>query len=266
MAPNRTEDLFLSTLPFADLNAGAVLAGARNFRDLGGHRAAGGARIRHGRVFRSGHLGRLAAEDIALLGARLGPALRVVDLRGLAERATAPCGVPGATVHSLPIEPSLMALLTQRQAAGETVSPALVHELMLDAYRGFVRRAAPQFAGFLRQLLESDGRTPLVLHCTAGKDRTGFACAMLLEALEVPRETILQDYLHTNTRMDPKRSGGALPPELMRVLRSVRPEFLDAAYAAIAQDHGSVEAYLRDALGVGARERAALRALYLQPA
>ena len=93
------------TLPLA-------LTGAPNFRDLGGYRSADGRSVRHHRLFRSDHLAHLAPADLQALANALGPAVRVLDLRGEAERATAACAIPGATVHSLPIEPTVVQKLT----------------------------------------------------------------------------------------------------------------------------------------------------------
>src|SRR4051794_41672383 len=93
--------------PFADRTAGTVLAGAPNFRDLGGARAADGRSVRHGCVFRSGHLGELHPGDVAALQQHLGEDVCVVDLRGASERTKLACVLPRATVRSVPIEPSV---------------------------------------------------------------------------------------------------------------------------------------------------------------
>ncbi len=106
---------------------------------------------------------------------------------------------------------------------------------------------------------------PLVIHCTAGKDRTGFACALILHTLGVSRDTISEDYLLTNQfyRRDPNHSTD-LPDEIRQVLGSVREAFLDAAFEAIDADYGDLETYLRDGLGLDKAERAHLEARYLQ--
>ena len=135
---------------------------------------------------------------------------------------------------------------------------------MEHTYHAFVHHNADRFAALFALLLESD--QPLVFHCTAGKDRTGFAAAMILLALGVPREVVMQDYLLTNThyRM-PNPANSELPREALQVLWRVQQEFLDAALKAVDTDFGGVQRYLVNKLHIGPREQARLAALYLQP-
>ncbi|HET6827674.1 MAG TPA: tyrosine-protein phosphatase, partial [Ramlibacter sp.] len=128
---------------------------------------------------------------------------------------------------------------------------------------GFVRTSTHRFAQFFGHLLESD--EPTVFHCTAGKDRTGFAAALVLHALGATREEVMRDYLLTNERLNtaPLR-GTLLPAHVADVLLRVQPEFLDAAFEAIAQDYGSLQSYLADGLRLGVPEMQRLRELYLQ--
>ena len=109
-----------------------------------------------------------------------------------------------------------------------------------------------------------EDRAPLVIHCTAGKDRTGFACALILHSLGVTDDLIAEDYLLTNRfyRRDPTASSD-LPEEVRQVLASVEASFLAAGFEAISAEYGDLESYLGDALGLGARERATLQARYL---
>lgn len=248
-------------LPFAARQGGAALRGAPNFRDLGGLTSGKGGEVRHGHVFRSGHLGDLQPEDIRLLQSQLGVSPCVIDLRGAAERSTWHCVLPGAVVYSLPVEPTVSARLVERQGAGELVTPEVAAGFMRNAYRGFVARTAPQLRAIVLHLLEDDAR-PLVLHCHAGKDRTGYMAAMLLTALDVPRSAVLEDYLCTNERVSP-RDAGRFPPEIMRVLTSVRSDYLEAALETIDQDHGGPEAYLQHRAGLTPAQLVALRARLL---
>ena len=130
---------------------------------------------------------------------------------------------------------------------------------MRDSYRGYVEHNTPRFRALFAHLLED--RAPLVIHCTAGKDRTGFACALILHTLGVADDVIAEDYLLTNRfyRRDPSASSD-LPDEVRQVLGTVQPTFLAAAFQTIDAGYGSLDNYLRDGLGIGAAERDALRA------
>jgi protein-tyrosine phosphatase len=249
---------------FAARSAGAVLAGAPNFRDLGGYEAADGRRVRHGRVFRSGHLGRLVPEDIELLSHRLGPRVRVIDLRGSEERVSAPCTLPGASVHSLPFEPAVAKRLEARTAQGLPLTADATRQFMHDAYRTFVRQYRPQLAAFFGHVLALEDDEPLVVHCAAGKDRTGLACALLLSALGVPRDTVMDDYLHTAERFPYQPRAGRFPLQVMQVIAATEAGFLDAALGAIDEDFGGVEGYLREGLGLTNTQFEELRDLLLE--
>lgn len=237
------------------------LSGASNFRDLGGYTGAGARPVRWRRLFRSDHLAALTPEDAEVF-ASLG-VTRVFDFRGTEERAAVSYELPGVAQHSLPIEPTVVQRMKDLLDAGERVTPEHTVVLMQHTYRAFVNDNAERFASLFAHLLESD--QPLVFHCTAGKDRTGFAAALILLALDVPREVVMQDYLLTNDlyRM-PELPGARAPREVLNVLWRVQQEFLDAALHAVDVEHGGVQNYLSRALGVGEAERAQLRHWYLQ--
>ena len=242
-----------------------ILAGAPNFRDLAGqpaYRGLHGRRLRQGRVYRSDHLGQLQPADLQRLQETLGVGVRVVDLRGVQERASAPCAIPGARVLSVPIEPTIVQKLTDLLAAGHELTTGETVALMQDTYRGFVRGNTLRFAELFSHVLEGDP-SPIVFHCTAGKDRTGFAAALLLRALGVPHDVVLEDYLLTNERLQARAHTTAVPPQVAHVLHQVQPEFLDAAFDAVAQDHGDLETYFRAGLGLGDAEQTRLRELLL---
>jgi protein-tyrosine phosphatase len=237
------------------------LAGASNFRDLGGYVTRDGRPVRWRQIFRSNHLGHLTDEDVAIvrtLGIR-----SAFDFRGSEERTAALCGMSDVTVHSLPVEPTVVAALRTIAAGGTPLSTDHAVEVMRDSYRGYVQENTQRFRSLFAHLLEE--RAPLVIHCTAGKDRTGFACALILHALGVPEDVISEDYLLTNRfyRRDPTASSD-LPDHVRQVLGSVQASFLAAAFEAIDADYGDLESYLHDGLGLGKAERAHLEARYLQ--
>jgi protein-tyrosine phosphatase len=104
-----------------------------------------------------------------------------------------------------------------------------------------------------------------VIHCTAGKDRTGFASALILHALGVPDDIIAEDYLLTNQHY--KRDATAatdLPDDVRNAIGSVETSYLAAAFEAVGEEYGDLETYLRDGLKLGTAERTALQARYLQ--
>ena len=247
----------MSDSPARHLN----LAGASNFRDLGGYRTRDGRIVRWRQIFRSNHLGHLTAADIEVLRP-LGLKC-AFDFRGTEERAEAVCGLSEIAVHSLPVEPTVVASLRARCANGTPLSPADALDVMCDSYRNYVRDNTASFRALFAHLVED--RAPLVIHCTAGKDRTGFACALILHALGVPEALIAEDYLLTNRfyRRDPSASSD-LPDDVRQVLGSVQSSFLAAAFDAISADYGDLESYFSRGLGLGERERESLAERYLE--
>jgi protein-tyrosine phosphatase len=236
------------------------LEGASNFRDLGGYPASSGRMVRWRQIFRSNHLGHLTEADIEVvrgLGVR-----SAFDFRGLEERAAAVCAVKEIAVHSLPIEPTVVAALRARLAAG-SLSATDALEIMRESYRNYVRLNTHSFRALFGHLLAD--RAPLVIHCTAGKDRTGFACALVLHALGVAEDVIAEDYLLTNRfyRRDPS-SGTDLPENVRQAIGSVEASFLAAGFEALQADYGDLENYLKEGLGLGPQERTELKARYLQ--
>ncbi len=239
------------------------LQGASNFRDLGGYRGHGGKALRWRSVFRSDHLADLSAQDHAALQ-RLGLA-HAVDFRGVGERAALSYDLPGVRQHLLSIEPTVIQRMQSILGAGQALTAQDTTALMQDTYRGFVHDNAPRFAALLQLLLAQEA--PLVFHCTAGKDRTGFAAAVFLLALGVPRETVMQDYLLTNTLYRPPAIlQSHAPQEALQVLWSVQENFLNAALDMVDAQYGSVQTYLREVLGLDAAAQAALAQRFLQAA
>lgn len=242
------------------------LEGAANFRDIGGYPTKDGRHVKWGQVYRSNTLARLTAADfqkVNALGVRL-----VCDLRTDEERAIEPTlWVGTAPVFVNSPKASLGANLSELFGKGP-----LTAESMRATFIGFYGQMHEQYAGEYRELFKRllAGETPMLMHCSAGKDRTGVGSALVLSALGVPRDIVVADYamsetlLGTSLTINPDDPDAAmfarLPPEVIRVLMRTEPAYIEATFAAIEKQYGSVDAYLETALGVGPKERAALRA------
>ncbi|HWK44542.1 MAG TPA: tyrosine-protein phosphatase [Stellaceae bacterium] len=234
-----------------------VLEGATNFRDLGGYATDEGRTLRWGMVYRADGLGRLTDRDhdrLAGLGIR-----SVVDFRCDAERARLPNRLPtdlAGRTHHLSIEPGRRDVLLAHLDA-KTAKPEHGRDHMIDVYRSFPIEHAAQFRRFFELLLD-DEAVPLVFHCAAGKDRTGFAAALFLMALGVHAETVRADYLLTNRHWR-NVSPGLLPPDVLAPIIAADLDYLDAGLAAIDHAHGSIDAFFEQCLGLDAGNRARLR-------
>jgi protein-tyrosine phosphatase len=242
------------------------LEGAQNFRDLGGYPAAGGRRVRWGRVFRSDSLSSLSDADLARLE-RLGLRL-VCDFRGDAECEDEP--------NRLASRPPF---LYWRQPLGDrNVQPAewrrrfesgdfgeIDASWLTRSYRGMIDECAPQLGAVFRRLAREDG-LPAVLHCTAGKDRTGVSSALLLLLLGVPRELVIEDYaltsLYTGDRIRAAErffSGRGIEPDRVRALLGSEPGTLAAALDHLDETHGGAARWARERAELEDSELAALR-------
>lgn len=244
------------------------LVGAPNFRDIGGYRTGPGGAVMSGRVFRSGTLDHLLEADVAVLDA-LG-VRRVVDLRREAERpASTPVWVAAraATVRvsHVPIGGSVAHLrsMAARMLAGEVTSFSVSD--MVDVYVSVLENHPDEFAAALRAIIETDGA--VVVHCTAGKDRTGVAVALLLATLGVSEHDIVEDYA-----LSQERYSDALLAELegkfaemsvnladVRTFFDARAEVMAGLLRYIERTYGDAEGFLTDRAGLDTDEIAALR-------
>lgn len=254
------------------------LEGVLNFRDFGGYAGADGRAVSRGRLFRSAHLARASARDLETIGA-LDLAL-VADLRRPLERAAEP-GPWGGAGRPRVLETALVdgddGLPPHagyfREETGVTSDG--VRAYMLDVYARipFVAHHAPVFTDVFRSLAEEGG--PLLVHCAAGKDRTGVLCALILDALGVDEAAIVADYEMTNHVVDldriaahaaeraSARYGVKASPEAMAPMACVSADYLAEAWRAIREQCGSLAAYRRDVLGVTPEAEAGLRARLL---
>jgi protein-tyrosine phosphatase len=253
------------------------LNGLPNFRDFGGHPTVDGRRVRTRVLYRSQAFGGATEQDLEYL-AGLGIRL-VCDLRSEMERHKAqdrwPTGAAPARLY-LDIRNDARAGHSELiDTIRSQPNPAGVHRGMMLIYRGMPAAFAPVLPQLFEQLLDPD-HLPMVIHCHAGKDRTGFICALILAALGVDREPILADYLLTAQRIDRMRLslelvdtfsafvGVPLTAEALQVALDVRPEFLDAAMQSLDVGYGGVDGYLQTVGKLSASARDQLRRNLLQ--
>ncbi len=243
---------------------GLHLATAPNFRDIGGYRTADGRWVRMGLAWRSDQLDRLDDADLATV-ARLAPAL-VADLRTDEERRRGADRLPPSAQG---LVEDVMADSPPGGAGFLTVkSPEAAADLMIAVNRQFVAlgSARAAYRGLFARLAGAPGG--VVYHCSAGKDRTGWASAVLLTALGVPRETVIEDYLASNAYLTAKNQAmfARMPPAQaanITPVMTVRRVYLEAAFDEATRRYGSFDAYLDQALGLDAAAVARLKARYL---
>ena len=240
-----------------------TLEGGCNFRDIGGYATAEGRTVKWGQVFRAGVLTYFTPADhgpLQQLGIRT-----ICDLRRDEERHREPCRWPdaGATPlfwgddHNMPT--------VRGFAAKRPSTSAGMRDAMMDVYRALPAWMAPRIRGLFDCL--STGRAPVVVHCAAGKDRTGVAIAVLLRSLGVPASTVLEDYLLTNeagnfeafiqSRRDSHLGLAdahmpllSMPDDVRRVLFVADADYLEAANRQIDTVHGGLDQYLRTVVGL----------------
>jgi protein-tyrosine phosphatase len=248
-----------------------ALQGTPNFRDFGGYRAAGGHRVRRGHLFRSGHLSYLTSGDVErVAGLELD---LVCDFRQLEEQRTSPSILPEQRpprIVSLPIIPGSNERFFERIGAGLGDRGAMF-QFMLEINVDFALSQSAAYTQMFEEILAvPDAR--FLIHCAAGKDRTGFAAAVFLLALGVPEALVVEDYLLTGQYFEPRRELARIrdkyglsdvPEEGVMPMLEVHLDYIRAALDAIAGNYGSVEAYLAAELGVGPAELAELRRRYL---
>jgi protein-tyrosine phosphatase len=252
-----------------------VLDGAQNFRDLGGYAAEDGRHVRWGLLYRSDNLSQLSDADLERVG---GLGIRLVcDFRSEEEKAEEPDRLPAEdppAVAALPIfdESFSPASLREKLTSGG-LGDLDLRQLLTDANRLFATRFAGQYAAMFERITRPEN-LPALVHCTAGKDRAGFASAVILRTLGVPEETVYADFLLTNhyTGRKIERTLWTLrifslfrvDPEQVRPVLGVERAYLEAAFDEIEKEHGSFDAYRREALGLDDAETNAFRELALE--
>lgn len=257
--------------------------GLKNARQLGGYIGVDGRRVRDGLLIRTEGLDKLSEEAANALAEKYSVSY-VVDFRMGYERAlAADQTIPGVenewiSVYEMdmtdPENVALMKRISQLDSALQKSVEYAKTGKLASLYTDILlsERGQQGYARFFDILLEADG--PVLWHCTHGKDRTGVAAALVLYALGVDEDTIMQDFLLTNTVYQDEiaqleaglKAAGydeALVGEAQAMV-GVKGEYLEAAFDAVKREYGSVEAYLRDQLGVSDEKLSRLREKYLE--
>ena len=247
------------------------LEGANNFRDLGGYPLADGFVFRSGKIYRSDHLAHLTDSDQQFLG-DIG-LKTVVDFRRRIEREENPDRIVDAAIQQLwlPVEAEGVDVISIRRRMEEgSVSEEDARNYLIDANESFVRNHRGVFSEFLHLLLD-EANYPIVFHCSAGKDRAGFAAVLTLLSAGASHETVMHDYLATN-HCNANYVNGILDglsdnpklnvaPEAIQTLMQVQPAFLQRAFDTISTDFGHVDQFLAQGLDFGPEKQQRVKAL-----
>ncbi|MFD9307381.1 tyrosine-protein phosphatase [Streptomyces sp. NPDC060048] len=229
------------------------LEGAANFRDAGGYRTTSGQWVKMGEIYRSDALDKLTGDDLAKLQ-RL-RVKTVFDLRTESERTKDADKVPaGATYVVADVFAGAPPFQSMPTSPDEAVKAMVDAERAMVGGEGGKKAYTRVFEG-----MERDRDRAVLFHCTAGKDRTGWANASLLTALGVPGETVMADYLASN---DYRKAANdavlshlpAAQAAVYKPMLDVRPEYLNAGYEEVEAAYGTFDNYLGNGLGIDARE------------
>tara|TARA_B100001989_G_scaffold212379_1_gene162036 strand:- start:60 stop:947 length:888 start_codon:yes stop_codon:yes gene_type:complete len=230
--------------------------GTSNTRELGGYKTEDGRSLKWGVLYRSDKLSELTDADqeyLLQLGIK-----RVIDFRSSEEKQNEPDQLPSTIKYiEMPIEadgairPKVEAIL--KGDLNEDVGAILV-----ETNKEFISDFSGVYKGFIESLIEN--QEPTLFHCTAGKDRAGFAAALVLLAVGVPEKIVIEDYMKTNKYTEETiqdyinkinlYSLGSVDAEILRPLLGVEERFIRAALDEIKQKYGSVENFIRDELKI----------------
>ncbi|PCI63363.1 MAG: hypothetical protein COB37_05230 [Kordiimonadales bacterium] len=255
------------------------LGGVKNFRDMGGYKAQDGRIMKWGRIFRSGKLSDLTETCGTEMLAR--DIETVIDFRSEPEKERHPVHWPNGWIpdyRPAPIGGNASAWIKELYATlAETEFPAeALRDQFIKAFQTIPIDNAAGLKTFFDTLIDHHKGNAVLFHCTAGKDRTGIAGALLMKALGVNDEQIMEDFLLTNQAVGLEatsvgvaewistKAGKTIAPKDVMPLVGVEPDFLIAAFKSIEANHGSIESYLRDTMGLSAARKQTLKNLFLQ--
>lgn len=247
-----------------------------NFRDLGGHTTTDGRRVAKGRLLRSGHLGQASESDLAILS---GYGLRrIFDFRTASdiEAEGADRLPPGAESVRLPMpDPArggdIRKLMQENspERIPEIFGNGRAEAMMRESAAGLVRERREPYSLFLKALARHDA-FPALFHCSAGKDRAGWAGSVVLLTLGVPEDEVVEQYLLSNRAAQAIIDRNRVPGRehwgsgVLAPLIGVRAEYIEASFEAVRQEWGDFDGYLRDGLRITDAEREAIRSHLLE--
>ena len=251
-----------------------LLEGATNFRDLGGYLTEDGREVKWGLFYRSDNLHNLTDADLEKVS-ELGIHL-VCDFRGPEEKEEEPDRLPTVNppaVAELEIwDPSFSAAGFREKLESGNLGDHDLGEILVEGNRLFAGKFSDRYAAMFELIMQPEN-LPVLVHCTAGKDRAGFASALILRTLGVPLETIYDDYLLTNYYSAEKIARAVfmiraaslfqVDEDQLRAVVGVERRFLEAGFDGINEQYGSFENYRREALEIDDKQLAALRKLAL---
>lgn len=249
------------------------LEGAGNFRDLGGYPTSDGRHVRWGIFYRAGHLHNLTNRDMAYLdGLNLS---RIVDFRGPYEKNEKPDRIlKGAIYLHYPVDVAGSDLKDRIMGVIKGKARLDISDYLMGVNIEFASTYTPVFSEWMLDLARNPDASPQVFHCTAGKDRAGFAAAILLRTLGVPEETVVDDYMKTNEysadyidntiRKVRTRSLFRNDGEVLRPILGVEKRYLENAFNTIDEKWGDFETYVQDGLGLNDADIESLRDRFLE--
>ena len=249
-----------------------------NTRDIGGMETLDNRQIVTGKLFRSGQLSDLSLSDQEKLK-ELGPI--IIDLRTDAERSERPdVQIDGIEHVHISVLDDLTAGISREAGSLEELfkkfilDPEQARQYMSEMYRGFVSdNSVSKYAEFVRIIIQSE--SPVLWHCTAGKDRAGIGAVIVEEILGVSKEDIISDYLSTNefikndvrfiTDLFKKKAGitDARVDESLGLMLGAEKEYIDSFYQAVKDSYGSMDGYIRDGLAVSDEDIRIMKNKYL---
>ncbi len=251
-----------------DMERHINVKGGYNIRDIGGYKTNDGGTVKWRKLYRAGLLSRIDMSEPELMSSL---SLRsICDFRTIAEQEASPDSwheLEKLNRFSFPIGEGRVDKLEQFKE--EDLMPGDNHHLY-KANRSYVTKEAPRYQDFFKVVLDEKNH-PILYHCTAGKDRTGFATVLLLSALGVDWETIIEDYLLTNNYLksfvDSVVGGMAknlgIAEDLVRTIFMAKKEYLAGAMLPIKERHGTIKKYMQKELYVGPSEISKLKELFV---